>query len=86
MKDYTKNVITTKSGTKITIIQKNCLPVRTRISDQYLNDVKIIRAYNCLNGPEILIARENIEFIEYEPMTQEEFNAYMADSRLGTKE
>lgn len=67
MKDYTKNVITTKSGTKITIIQKNCLPVRTRISDQYLNDVKIIRAYNCLNGPEILIARDNMNLSNMSP-------------------
>lgn len=86
MKDYTKYVITTKNKSKITIIQKNHLPAPTRISNQYLDNVDIIRTFDCLNGSEALIARDNIEFIEYEPMTQEEFNAYMADSRLETKE
>lgn len=73
MKDYTKYVITTKNKSKITIIQKNHLPAPTRISNQYLDNVDIIRTFDCLNGSEALIARDK-------------FNAYMADSRLGTKE
>lgn len=85
MKDYTKYVITTKNKSKITIIQKNHLPAPMRISNQYLENADIIRTFDCLNGSEALIARDNVEFIEYEPMTQEEFNAYIADSRLGTK-